>query len=117
MTLTAPEAVATLTGFAVDQVVITRDNPTTPPDEAAILIQLRGVGREDPIRCQYTSATTPTGSTLVTALNKANLSSAYASNATTGTLIQRIFHRLVVMNEAPTVCGRSLAGTLTGSVP
>ena len=58
-----------------------------------------------------------TATTLINGLNKANLSTSYAGNATTGSLKQRIAHRLIVMNEAAQVCGRTLAGSLTGTVP
>lgn len=81
-----------------------------------ILIQLLGVNGEAK-SCVYTASTTPTGTFLLTALNKSNLSSAYAGNATTGSLKQRIFHRLVVMGEGASVCTGGLSGTVTGSVP
>lgn len=58
-----------------------------------------------------------TGTTLITALNKANLSLAYVGTAATGSLKQRIHHRLVVMGESTAVCGKTLAGTLAGAVP
>jgi hypothetical protein len=65
--------------------------------------------------CTYAATTTPTATSLLTPFQKANLSSAYNNNATTGSLTQRLFHRLVVMGEAATVCGGAIVGTLTGS--
>jgi len=85
-------------------------------DDGVLTIHLLG-GNGSTLSCSYTPSSTPTGATLITGLNKANLASAYAANATTGSLKQRIFHRLVVMAEAAQVCGKSLAGTLAGTVP
>jgi hypothetical protein len=115
ITLTTPEPAPTNLRYQVERLTLTVDNPDTTDDEGAIAIQLSGVERPGAVSCHYSRATSPTGTFLLTALNKANLSSAYVGNATTGSLLQRIQHRLVVMNEAPQVCGRSLAGTLTGS--
>jgi hypothetical protein len=112
--LTAQETVPANATYRVERVILQQDDPATPADEGAITIQLIGVERTVPLTCVYNATSAPTGTTLLIALNKANLSSAYASNGSTGSLVQRIFHRLVVMNEAPAVCGRSLAGTLTG---
>jgi hypothetical protein len=88
-------------------------------DTGVLQLTLASNDANDPTRlsCAYTPATTPTGAFLNTALQKANLSSAYAGNATTGSLKQRVAHRLVVMGEAAQVCGQALVGTLTGSVP
>jgi hypothetical protein len=89
-------------------------------DAGMLAITLKGVDEiaYPPVQCIYASNTTPTGATLILGLNKANLSTAYAANATTGSLKQRIFHRLVVMGEAPAVCnGKTLTGTLAGTVP
>src|SRR5688572_8448663 len=73
------------------------DNPaTTPSDEGVLQLQLLGQNSE-PVSCVYTAATSPTATFLINGLNKANLSTAYAGNATTGSLKQRICHRLVVM--------------------
>lgn len=114
--LTTPETVPSNTQYRVASITLVADDPdTTTVDEGTISIQLLGVEQRTPVTCTYNAETTPKGSALLLGLNKANLSSAYAGNATTGSLIQRIFHRLVVMNEAPAVCGRSLAGSLTGS--
>ncbi len=113
--LTAPETVPNNQNYRVERIVLEEDDPNTGVDEGFIRIQLTGVERPSAVTCQYDRTTNPTGTFLVTALNKANLSAAYASNATTGSLKQRIFHRLVVMNEAPAVCGRSLVGSLTGN--
>jgi hypothetical protein len=88
-------------------------------DAGLLSITLKGVDdvAYPPVSCTYASNTTPTGASLILGLNKANLSSAYAANATTGSLKQRIFHRLVVMGESTAVCGKTLTGTLAGSVP
>jgi len=115
ITLSAPETVPSNLTYRVDRMTLQWDDPNTVADEGTITIQLLGVERAVPVSCVYSASTTPTATTLLIGLNKANLSSAYAGTASTGSLIQRIFHRLVVMNEAPAVCGRSLAGSLTGS--
>ena len=115
ITLTAGEPAPTVARYQVAQMSLTFNDPDTADDEGAIQMTLVGVERAVTVTCLYSRATTPTGTFLIDALNKANLSSAYTGNATTGSLKFRIFHRLVVMNEAPQVCGRSLAGTLTGT--
>lgn len=107
--LTVPEAKPSNTGYVVERL-------TLDYTAATILIQLKGDNGEA-VSCAYGPMTVPTGQTLLDGLNKSNLSTAYAGNAATGSLKQRIFHRLVIMNEAPTVCGRSLTGTVTGTVP
>jgi hypothetical protein len=118
ITLTTPETVPSNVRYQITRIVLQADDPDTTPDEGMIQIFLAGLERVALLTCEYNAASTPTGTTLLTGLNKANLSSAYAGTATTGSLRQRIHHRLVVLNEAPAVCGgRSLAGTLTGSVP
>lgn len=117
ITLSSPETVPDNLTYRVQRLTIESDDPATVGvDEGIITIQLVGVERTIPVTCVYRSTTNPTGTFLSTALNKANLSSTYANNATTGSLIQRIFHRLFSggLNEAPQVCGRSLTGTLTG---
>lgn len=116
ITLSVAETVPNNSAYRVVSIALREDDPDTLVlDEGAISIQLMGVQQRTPVSCTYTASTSPTGSFLLVALNKANLSSAYAGNATTGSLKQRIFHRLVVMNEATAVCGRALAGSLTGS--
>ena len=117
VTLTTPETVVSNLRYRVERFSFDVDNPDTAADEGRLLIQLMGIERAVAVSCLYSSTTTPTATTLITGLNKANLSSAYNNNATTGSLKQRIYHRLVVIGEAGAVCGRSLAGTLTGSVP
>ena len=92
------------------------DSTTALTDEGYISIQLSGQNNEK-VTCVYKGDTNPTATTLINGLNKANLSTAYASNAATGSLKQRIFHRLVVMNESTVICGKSLVGTLAGLVP
>lgn len=92
------------------------DNPATGTDEGSLTIVLRGQNNE-PVVCSYGPGTTPTGTFLNTALNKANLSSAYNNNATTGSLKQRIYHRLVVMGESTAICGKTITGSLAGAVP
>jgi hypothetical protein len=116
ITLAAPETAPNNLTYRVERLHLQDDDPATASvDEGMVHIQLLGVERPVAVNCVYHATTNPTGSFLVVALNKANLSSAYAGNGTTGSLKQRIFHRLVVMNEAPAVCGRSLAGSLSGS--
>ena len=85
-------------------------------DAGTLNIILKGVNSET-VSCTYTSSTNPTGAFLILGLNKANMSSAYAGNATTGSLKQRIAHRLIVMGESTAVCGKTLTGSLAGSVP
>lgn len=114
ISLTTGETVPTVNTYRVADFQILPDDPDTSQDDGVLRIQLIGVERRVGVTCVYTAQTTPTGTFLINALNKANLSSTYAANATTGSLVQRIFHRLVVMNEAPAVCGRALTGTLTG---
>lgn len=107
ITLTVPEAKASTTTFRVDRVIL--------DDEGSqVVIQLLG-NDGSPAACVYNALTTPTGRTLLDGLNKANLSTPYAGNATSGSLKQRIFYRLVVLNEAAVVCGRALTGALTGT--
>lgn len=117
VTLTTPEAKPSNTQYRISQFAMTPDDPATATvDEGQMSLVLTGLTGEV-VNCTYHSTTTPTGTFLWNALNKANLSSAYAANATTGTLKQRIFHRLVVMGEATAVCGKALVGTLAGTVP
>lgn len=114
--LTSAESAPSVQTYRLESFRFVEDDPATvSTDEGALTFQLIGVERRVTIACSYTSATNPTGTFLITALQKANLSSAYAGNATTGSLKQRIFHRLVIMDEASAVCGRSIVGTLTGS--
>jgi len=114
--LTAPETVPANQTYRLERLTLTPDDTATVgTDEGSIVIQLQGVERANAVSCTYSASSTPTGTFLITALNKANLSTAYAGNATTGSLVQRIFHRLVIMNEAPAVCGRSLTGSLAGA--
>jgi hypothetical protein len=116
-TLTAPETTPNNTVYRRESLEIVPDDVATAGDEGRIFIVLRGSNNEMR-RCAYTHATNPTATFLITALNKANLSTAYAGNATTGSLLQRIFHRLFVMGEGAAVCTPSVgAGTVTGSVP
>lgn len=118
ITLSAPETVPNNLTYRLERFSFDTDDPgTVGKDEGVMRIQLMGVERPVAVSCVYTSTTNPTGTFLINALNKANLSSAYAGNATTGSLIQRIFHRLFSggLNEGPAVCGRALTGTLTGS--
>ena len=107
ITLTSPETKPSNTSYRVGRLTLDLSLKT-------VKIQLEGDTAETVV-CEYSNRTTPTGATLLTALNKANLSTAYAGNASTGSLAQRLFHRLVVMKEADVVCDKSLTGTLTGS--
>ncbi len=115
ITLTAPETVPSNLTYRVERIVLQNDDPNTVADEGQITIQLMGVERASAVTCVYNAASNPTGTFLLTALNKANLSTAYAGNATTGSLTFRIFHRLIVMGESTAVCGRTITGSLTGS--
>ena len=92
------------------------DDPATATDEGSISLDLRGTNGEN-IPCRYGAGTNPTGTFLNNAMNKANFSTAYAGNATTGSKKQRVYHRLVVMGESTAVCGRTITGTLAGTVP
>lgn len=114
VTLTMPETTPNNTAYRIDRVTLISNDPDTVQDDGFIHIQLTGIDRPNIVICSYTPTTSPTGTFLVNALNKANLSAAYAGNATTGSLKQRIFHRLVVMSEAATVCSKPVAGSLTG---
>lgn len=115
--LTVAEQPPSNTQYRIERLTIQIDNPATAAaDEGILQVQLLGQNGE-PVSCVYTATTSPTATFLITALNKANLSAAYAANATTGSLKQRIYHRLVVMGESTTICGKTITGTLAGSVP
>ena len=107
--LTTPESYPSNAQYRVHRMVL-------EVESAEIRIDLIGQ-HDEKVTCLYSGTTTPTGSVLLTGLNKANLSTAYAGNATTGSLIQRIFHRLVILGESAQVCSKVIVGTLTGSVP
>jgi len=115
ITLTTPE-VKSNPDYRLDSFSSVFDNSATEVDEGLLQIGLVG-GTGEMIFCRYTGMTKPTGTFLNTALQKANLSLAYTGNATTGSLKQRICHRLAVMGEALDVCGRAIIGTCTGAVP
>lgn len=115
ITLSVPETLPNNLTYRVERITINEDDPSTVPDEGSIIIQLLGVERASAATCVYNAASTPTGTFLITALNKANLSTAYAGNAATGSLKFRIFHRLIVMGESTAVCGKTITGSLTGS--
>lgn len=102
--------------YRIANLVLVYDDPATGGDEGAILLDLKGAHQAS-VSCRYSAGSNPTGTFLINALNKANLSSAYAANATTGSLKQRVFHRLVVMGESTAICGKTLTGSLAGSVP
>lgn len=113
--LSVAETVPANQNYRIERVTLTDDDPGTSADEGTVFIQLIGVERPVGVNCLYSAATSPTGTTLLIGLNKANLSSAYNNNATTGSLKQRINHRLVVMGESTAVCGKTLTGSLTGN--
>lgn len=113
--LTNPETKPSNNEYRIERLIIQNDDPNTTNDEGFINIQLIGQNGES-LNCVYNSITNPTATFLIIALNKANLSVAYNNNATTGSLRQRIFHRLVVMNESTVICGKTLVGTLAGTV-
>src|SRR5882672_9975347 len=77
--LTTPETKPNTTFYRIERLTITFDNPITSQDEGAINIQLIGENTEH-VSCLYNSTSATTGTTLVNGLNKANLSTAYASN-------------------------------------
>lgn len=115
-TLGAPE-IRTTNAYSIAGFSASFDNPdTTPADEGLLRIELVGENGER-VHCTYSPTTNPTATFLNTALQKANLSTTYAGNATTGSLKHRVCHRLVVMGEATAVCGRTFTGSCTGSVP
>ena len=115
VTLTVPEAAASNTAYRIDRVTLIADDPDTPAADGFIHIQLTGLDRPNQVICSYTPATSPTGTALLNGLNKANLSTAYAGNATTGSLKQRILHRLVIMGESAAVCSQPVAGSVSGT--
>lgn len=117
ITLTTPETKPSNNEYRIEQFNILSDNPSTAlVDEGTLFIRLVGQNGEY-ANCMYNSSTSPTGTFLNNALNKANLSSVYNNNATTGSLKQRVYHRLVIMGESTLICGKTLTGTLAGSVP
>lgn len=111
--LTVPEAGPTNSAWQLERFDATFDAVGTPQDEGELRIVLRGQNGEA-LGCNYNAATTPRATTLLDGLNVANMSLAYAGNATTGTLRKRIYHRLAVMGEGATVCGKAIGGTVTG---
>lgn len=117
ITLSSPETVTVtpINNYRNLSFGFEEDNPNTPADEGVLYINVTGVERDNPMRCEYNSLSNPTGTFLINQLNKANLSTAYAGNATTGSLKQRIYHRLVVLAESKNVCPRQLIGSLTGT--
>lgn len=115
ITLSVAETKPSNAEYRIERLTLTSDDPASVADEGVIVVQLLGQNSE-PVSCVYNATSTPTGTFLLTALNKANLSTTYAANATSGSLRQRIFHRLVVMGESTTVCGKTLTGTLAGVV-
>lgn len=121
ITLTVAETKPSNSEYRVELFDSLSDNPATSPlDEGYLVIRLKGQNDEI-VNCTYNAGTNPTGTFLNTALNKANLSTAYAGNATTGSLKQRIYHRLFCggagLCESTAVCGKTLTGTITGAVP
>lgn len=114
--LTTPETKPSNAQYTIERITETFDDATTPADEGLIYIQLKGANGEA-VSCTYTATTTPTATALSTGQNKANFSTAYAGNATTGSRRQRLFHRLVVMGESTAVCGKTITGTVAGVVP
>ena len=114
--LATPETKPNNGAYRIEALTLVVDDAATSGDEGSVQIRLAGQNGE-PLVCMYTRTTTPTGTVVITALNKANLSVAYAGTATTGSLKQRIYHRLVVMGESTEVCGKTLSGTLAGAVP
>lgn len=115
ISLTVAETKPSNSEYRIERLMLQSDDPASTNDEGVITIQLLGQNGEA-VSCVYNATSNPTGTFLLTALNKANLSTAYAGNATTGSLRQRIFHRLVVMGESTAVCGKTLTGTLAGTV-
>lgn len=115
--LASPETKPSNTQYRIERLTIQYDDPTTVgSDEGTIHIQLLGQNGES-MSCVYSSTSSPTATFLSNALNKADLSSAYAGNASTGSLKHRVCHRLVVMGESTARCGKTIAGSCTGAVP
>ena len=116
ISLTAPETTPNNTAYELDRLTMIFDKPSTPQDEGFIHVQFVGIDRPELLnQCSYTPTTTPTATSLLTPFQKANLSTAYNNNATTGSLKQRVHHRLVVMGESAAVCQRPMVGTLSGN--
>ncbi len=114
--LTTAETKPANTQYRIERLTLQFDDPTTVGiDEGLARIQLLGQNGEAR-SCIYNATTNPTGTVLLTGLNKANLSSAY-TGAGTGSLKQRLFHRLAVMGDGAQVCSQALAGTVAGTVP
>lgn len=114
--LTTPETKPSNSQYRLERLTLQFDDPATVAvDEGLAMIQLLGQNGEART-CLYTRATTPTATALINGLNKANLSTAYTGPGT-GSLKQRIFHRLVVLGDGLAVCGVSLAGSVAGTVP
>lgn len=117
ITLSVAETKPSNSVYLLDDFHFKKDDPaTTPLDEGYMVLVLKGQNGEI-VTCTYNAGTPTTGTFLINALNKANLSSVYAGNATTGTLTQRIYHRLIVLGESTAVCGKTLTGSITGAVP
>lgn len=91
--LTTPETKPTNAQYSISRL-------TLDLDAASIVVELKGQNGERLTKA-YTPTTTPTGLALLTALNKANLS--------TRSLKQRVFDQLV--------SDGTLVGTVTGTVP
>jgi len=117
ISLTVAETKPSNSEYRIERLMLQSDDPATASaDEGVILIQLIGQNGEA-VSCTYNATSSPTATFLNNALNKADLSSAYNNNATTGSLKQRIYHRLVIMGESTARCGKTLTGTLAGAVP
>jgi hypothetical protein len=114
ITLGTPETTLTNTYEPMLLTIVSDDPLSKDNDEGMIRIELRGTNGEM-VFCHYSSKTNPTATTLSVGLNKANMSTAYANNATTGSLRQRILHRLAVMGESAQVCNKTITGTVTGT--
>lgn len=115
--LSSPETKPNNTQYRLERFTMQPDDPATASsDEGVMVIQLIGQNGEA-VTCVYNATSSPTGTFLINGLNKADLSSVYNNNATTGSLKQRIYHRLVVMGESTARCGKTLTGSLAGSVP
>lgn len=110
--LTVPEAASSITHYRIVAYRSEEDNPNTPANDARFIIDLDGVQRESPVRCEYNSTTTPTGQAVTNALKTRDFSTPYAGNNTTGNLHQAIFHRLVRLGDAAFACNKNLTGTV-----
>lgn len=126
LNLAAPETKPSNTQYRVHSVVADRDNPATADvDESSVSVVLQGQNGEV-LACTYRPTTQAIASgQLYRLLNRGDFSRAYvAANvnpantlaAITGTRDQYLMHRLAIWGDSTEVCGKTLTGTLAGTV-